>query len=266
MRSVERQGLLVAALVMIFDSATQSIYLHTHDTAHYYAGFYSNDTAYVDHWSEKKSKADIAKTIRQQYGRLKDLYAQMKETSPRTKIFVVGYPQFVTDLTSFCSYGTVISTSERKMMIEAVSYLNSVIRAAASAADVTYIDIEDSLYRNTTHVSDHRLCGKGESYVTRPDSLGTLAELQELFHPNAKGHFAIYSKINEALGGHKLSDAGVCNETIVCPRGDFGEPELPQFFAPAVSMYQRVIQSVDFFGEGVRKLSNGVSIVLEKTS
>lgn len=190
-----------------------------------------------------KAKAEIAQTIRQQYQPLKKLYEDIQQASPSTRVFVLGYPQFITNLGNFCSLTGAVSQEERRMMVEAVSYLNQVVKTAANNAGVTYVDIEDSLYRNGIF-SDHRLCGQGEDYITGPDDYKVRAEIQELFHPNKDGHWAIYSKIHAALGGQKLNEAHVCNETIVCPISTPRTSEVPEYFRPSLSLYDYTMQAV----------------------
>lgn len=83
--------------------------------------------------------------IDSQFNNFKDVYNQLKEASPTSKIYVVGYPQFITSTLNYCGPNTPLNAIERKIMTEGVTYMNQVIKAAASEADVNYIDIEDSM-------------------------------------------------------------------------------------------------------------------------
>ena len=167
--------------------------------SNYYSCLYS---------STESGKAAIGQGIANQYYRLNDLFARIKKISPDTKIYAVGYPQFVDDKSAVCALNVPISQSERKMINESVAYLNQVIKAAAIYSDVKFIDIENSL-------DGHKLCEKGTAYVTGLALARQIAfdstvinhsELQESFHPNRNGHKLMADAIDKKLSSQSLMD------------------------------------------------------------
>lgn len=126
-------------------------------------------------------RSGLGMQLRNQYDNLTTLYNELRAVSAgRTKIYVLGYPQFMNgDESAACGANIVaLDKVERKMIHESVSYLNDIIKQSTKAAGVKYIDIENSL-------SGGRLCDDGQKYVTGFSA----GDWQESFHPNAKGHF-----------------------------------------------------------------------------
>lgn len=139
--------------------------------------------------------------IKEQFKNLTTLYQELHDTSPSTKIYVLGYPQVINgvagdiDCVGYSIGG--LDASERRAMAEGYSYINQVIEAAAKYVGVKYIYVEDAL-------NSHRICDgvSAEHYVTgftfgNPSS--TSNERQESFHPNAKGNQAIMDKVKSRL-------------------------------------------------------------------
>lgn len=158
--------------------------------------------------STQPGRAAIGQGIASQYYELMALFSRIRELSPDTRIYIVGYPQFIDGASFFCAPNVPISQNERIMINESVTYLNRVIEAAAINSGVRYIDIEHSL-------TGHKLCEKGEAYVTglalaRKIGFGSTmigsSEEQESFHPNKNGHALIAKAINDALRSQSLID------------------------------------------------------------
>lgn len=173
----------------------------------------------------------LAKEIRDQYDNLLSLYKELFKASGSTaKIYVLGYPNFVNgDPDASCDLNIgALNAEERELFKNGVTYLNNVIRQAAAAAGVKYIDIENSL-------NGHRLCDIGNKYVTGvTDFTNFSSNRQESFHPNSKGNFEIAMSVWDALGHANLDNF------IVCPNGDINCPDAgatkeaivtPQYFA-----------------------------------
>ena len=204
--------------------------------------------------NSEKGRAQLAKEIKSLYPKLKHTYEKIKTNS--TKVYVLGYPQFVSRQFNNCGINVALSPNERVMINEAVAYANKVIKAAANDSGVKYVDIEDSL-------SGHSLCDFGESYVTGVSGYGISTEQQEMFHPNAKGHGAIFEKIKEGLGSQDLQDSTNCNAIIACPTGQtVGEPTVPEYFAPSLSLYDQAFKAYDMVKNTVQStVSGGVTVV-----
>lgn len=185
-------------------------------------------------------KTGLRDVILDQYGKLTRLYTDLYNASGKqAKIYVLGYPQFISDAEMFSCTGIAsINYEERQMIHNGVSYLNQVIKTAAAATGVKYIDIENSL-------TEHRLCDSGTAYVTpvvgKP--IGINNEGDESFHPNAKGHFEIAMTVWDKVNHESLLDYDICPNTTenACPDTSATKESIvtPSYFgtAPATNTH-----------------------------
>lgn len=170
-------------------------------------------------------------TIQSQYVALKELYEAIHDESPKTKIYVVGYPQFVTGRDVVCAANVGLDEAERRLVREGVVMMNDVIEAAANAAGVKYIDIESSL-------GDAVLCGEAKTeYVTGIAVNGSWGQISnkdfysnESFHPDAMGHYVMARTVQSMLSGKSFLDYSYCHGSATsCPK-DSPSPPLTKFF------------------------------------
>jgi lysophospholipase L1-like esterase len=193
-----------------------------------------------DYATNDKELSMVASDIGDQYDRLKELYKQLHDASPTTKIYVVGYPQFVSDRQDKCALNVLLDQQERAYVRQATSYLNAVIKAAANSEGLTYVDIEDSLGSGD---GEHTLCGKSKAYVTGANLDCTEGKLvflknftsndcQEAYHPTAEGHKMIADMIGEKIG-NLLTYNSCGNDRIVCPILS-PNPDVPAYFTNAI--------------------------------
>lgn len=175
-------------------------------------------------YTKTSERQKIKREILDQFEHLKSFYNEIKSvTNDKTKIYVLGYPQFINgDPSASCSGTLTLSPREREMITNSVSYLNSVISHAAKAAGVKYIDMENAF-------GDHWLCGSKprhfnpllliEEAISRyPDSQLPPVERQESFHPNAKGHEDMARAFKQQLGGINPLDYKICADgSNSCP-------------------------------------------------
>lgn len=149
-------------------------------------GFFADDTC-----GYAVEDSDLEKilydTIDTQYGYTKMLLTAIRSASPQTRVVVVGYPSFVSEThAGFCTdQVAALNAKERKMMNKAVNYMNSMLRRISRVENVTFVDVEESLYGG-------RLC-EGGRYMTGMADLGfdkalVTREHNEMFHPNSAGH------------------------------------------------------------------------------
>lgn len=195
------------------------------------------------HYAGDKSLKSSGAKIDSMYVSLRDMYIALKQASPETKIYAVGYPQFISTALYFCMSTPVLDSSERTMIKNGVSYLNNVIKAAASAANIYYIDIENSL-------GDHKLCEP--SLLSKPYVNGLLTaiflEEAESFHPDHNGHHLIADQISKGLKNQSLLDFNKCenNYIIYCPRSSSAQkPKIPNYFNPQ-SAFDRITKATNF--------------------
>lgn len=159
-------------------------------------------------------RGHLGKAIKNQFETIKRTVSDIQRASPNTKIFVLGYPEFIYGGTAVCGLNVgMIDSAERTMITKSIEYLNDVISAAARATGVVYIDIQDSL-------AGGRMCELG-GYVTgvMDAKFGNTSQSSS-FHPNAKGHAKIALRIKEVLEGSSLltyAYAQQSNTSITAP-------------------------------------------------
>lgn len=137
-------------------------------------------------------QAVLAQSIQSQYNYTLMLLRMIREYSPETSVYVVGYPSFISESPiADCLNSGVLDEDERMMIHTGVTTMNAMLAAAAESSGVSYIDIQDSL-------NGGRLC-EGSEYVTGVGDLGVEKlinnDTRESFHPNASGHMKIASRI-----------------------------------------------------------------------
>lgn len=188
------------------------------------------------------AREQVGQGIMNNFSKLTALYRELREASPESIIYAIGYPQFIKDAASPCLLnGAFVSQSERHFISEAVKQMNAVIQNAAVAQGVQYIDIEDSLVGG-------RLCeGVTKNYVTGVRSQFYQSIYNEdlrtfLYHPNADGHQKIADRIRIEIG-----------------EGIFSEPEIPDD-VPDIE-YTEYFKSSETYGYYVQSAGNIIKAV-----
>lgn len=124
-----------------------------------------------------EGKKQLGEVIHGNYEKQVELFTQLKQASPGTDLYAVGYPKFISDTSMFCwQIADTLSQPERQMINEAVSYVNATIRQAALKAGIKYIDIEDSLLS-----AGGELCGKNDM-ITDPIDRARAGVLTQLLY------------------------------------------------------------------------------------
>ena len=190
---------------------------------------------------QAESKKMAATEIANLRGKLKDLYTEIYRVSPNSKLYVVGYPQFIKNPEVCTNINTLVNSVEREFMGQSVTYLNQIIRSAAVAVGAKYLDIEASF-------GEAALCGdEAEKAVTglaRGDDftkefVGDKIEVdfaQESFHPNPKGHQLIANNIISTIP-NLLSHAPCDNPLATrCTSSMEPAPPIPDYFSPSTEL------------------------------
>lgn len=171
----------------------------------------------------------LANDIKQQYDHIRSLIRTLKQASPDTVVYYVGYPQFIASSDASCGGFVRLSKDERAVFRDAVTYLNSIIKAAAQSEGAVYVDIEDSL-------GDHKLCDKQDAYVNGfnadcGDSVfvrffAGKDDCQEAFHPKPEGYELMAKAIDYQMSHADTQTCGgnVCKVEI--PLSDVSMPEV----------------------------------------
>lgn len=134
--------------------------------------------------------------IYNQYGMTKLLIKKLKEASSKSKIYIIGYPQFVSNRSAVCGISAgLMNTAEREFTHEMVKKMNGVLWRAATDSGVPFVDIEDVL-------DGGKLC-EPKHYMTGVDEIplaGFKIYEQNAFHPNPSGHKKIAKRIYDKIG------------------------------------------------------------------
>lgn len=148
----------------------------------------------------KALKTKTLSSIYNIYDDLVALYTELHNASPGTRLFVTGYPSFISDDDKAkCPANASFNREERVFIKQSLVYLNDVIEAAAKKAGVTYIDIENS-------IAGHEMCRTNKSSPNYMNGIlyGNDIEVanlkviaQETFHPKAIGYEAIAKHIDQ---------------------------------------------------------------------
>lgn len=171
--------------------------------------------------------------IRSQFEAIKKTVNDIRRVSPLTKVYLIGYPEFMYGGMAVCGLNAgILDSNERTMIVKSIEYLNDVIEAAARASGAMYIDIQNSL-------AGGRICELG-GYVTGVVDVRFSGVSQSAtFHPNARGHVKIANAIESSLKG-----ANLLTYPYAKLRNLSTTPPAPiEYFADAMKMLgSRVIQ------------------------
>ena len=200
-------------------------------------------------WVSDAKRPLVANEIKELFPRLADMYHSLKQASPGSKIYAIGYPSIINP-TGQCElpFNLLLSGAEKRLIFESVRYLNQVIAAAAYKAGVKYIDVEASFGNKT-------LCGSHEvramNGIRWGEEFGSLTEWlpgsgvigSESLHPNALGHTYIAAAIRQAVPDVLGYD--VCNGQESCEQTGVVAPQPPDYWQfSSDSQYSLLINRV----------------------
>lgn len=164
------------------------------DIINYCAGLDAREFLMLDPTCGYAIKGDILNTILNesivsQRKLVEKMLEKIKEVSPTTKIYVIGYPKFLAKSVFWCTVNQgLLNQREMDMVNDSVESLNASLKSAAEQENAVFIGVEDSL-------AGGRLC-EGSKYVTGVLTVwADMNRSQEMFHPNAAGHRMIANAI-----------------------------------------------------------------------
>ena len=210
-------------------------------------------------WAKVKNRSRLKNDLKGQFDRLKSLYEELKAaTNNRAKIYVLGYPQFINGAPGAPCVSTFnLNPREREMITNSVMYYNSVIRQAAKAAGVKYVDIENAF-------GNHWLCGDKDNHVTAITNIfgANGNERQESFHPNSRGHADIARAFRNELGGTNPIDYKICKDgRISCPDTNATKDKIPDIPYFKMTDEQEDVKFIHYqlsTGQAVKKQSENL--------
>lgn len=181
--------------------------------------------------------------IKALYKKLVATYTQLREASPTTRFYVVGYPDVISDDT-ICAPNVRLNTEERYFAKQVVAYLDTVIKSATETVGFTYLDIKDSLAGN--RLCDMSFDGKSVQGLVLGDDQGPTFEIfnntiepkiigNESFHPTNVGHQMIAGTIETKLGTDTILNHNPCapQQTLLCS-ATISSIDIPAYFQPNI--------------------------------
>jgi len=188
-----------------------------------------------DYVNNVEFRSRAGNDIKNQFTNITRTISTIRIVSPETKIYLLGYPQFIYNGTAICGLNVgATDSAERLLITEAVKYMNQVVRAAADASGVVYIDIENSL-------DGGRMCESG-GYVTGVSDVNlSPPRFASTFHPNALGHQKIADAIVSQVGSDTILTYN--HTTPVDPTRIAPAPT--SYFAGAMQSYDKNVERRD---------------------
>jgi hypothetical protein len=185
--------------------------------------------------------SNIAIGIMRLKPKLIETYNSIQESSPQSRVYVHGYPVFVSDRVGettdlieggTCRFNVRLDYKERRLVVEGVKYMNKVIQAAAKEAGVVYVDIEDILdgvnLCSGAELSDYAVNGvtAGNDVdfklcIFRTGCLG-----KEMFHPNPKAHARYAERVLRNTQNFTKNMPEPSPATVPVPESFFGNKAL----------------------------------------
>jgi len=135
----------------------------------------------------------LVDSIDNEYTKLSTDFSTIKSVSKSTaKIYAVGYPQVVDPSGGSCASNVRLNAEEISLANQLVAHLNYVVKQAATAAGVQYVDVSGAF-------SGHELCDLGTNNLAM-NGLTLGQEVHhivgaESYHPNQLGQYYLKQQI-----------------------------------------------------------------------
>jgi hypothetical protein len=174
-------------------------------------------------YESAEQKNAILKELKSQFPNLVKTYTDLREASPNTRVYVVGYPKLVQP-GGDCALNVHLSSAELLLADEIVEDLNTVVKRAAQGAGVFYVDASNSfLGHKLCEDKSWNLAVNGLTYgEDKPWSFGPISNAT--YHPNKLGHQLFKSTI--------LSQTDNLTEPMPAPDSSVSVAEMPSRLNP----------------------------------
>jgi len=155
------------------------------------------------------------------YPKILETIRSIKEVSPQSRLILVGYPNII-DASSEarCSLllSTLLNQEERIFIRETIHYLNQIVKTAASAQSIAFVDTEQSF-------AGKELCGRFSEAAMNSIRLGDdMAPVKQLpkayvfgaesFHPTPMGHQLVSDTVIETYP----EPSAILHCTVACEK------------------------------------------------
>ncbi len=188
-----------------------------------------------------QGREKMALEVQGVYGKLVDTYKKIHVDSPNSKIYAIGYPQIINPDGMCLGTASFLDSTERQFVYEGIRYLNRVVAAAAKAAGVKYVDIENSYGQNVICGLDAltavNLIRLGDDIIDPFKDVPFVNMVtgnvigNESFHPTPVGHQLDALSIANSVP-NILTDDYCGNGMVVCPDDSVVAPEPSLYWLP----------------------------------
>lgn len=240
--------------------------------------------------TNEDKRGDFAVRIASQYAKLKKLYEEIaNKTNKQTKIYVIGYPQFLDANSNSCGKNVWFNPDERRLVQKSIEYTNQIIKAATKAAGAYYVDAEDALegYTLCSDIPQSQMAVNGitlgnDKYdipwfmeragdqlvrIISSNILRTTLDLgigNESFHPNQNGHELLKKEILAKTHGSPV-DFKVCDNPTekICPNSNNAVPLPDGYFGPQAATFVDCMNKYECLDGVVEQFKNIATINTE---
>lgn len=155
------------------------------------------DTCYDSY----EDRLELALLIGRKFNVLTQMYQELKSKSPASRIYVIGYPQIVSESGS-CGLNVRLNQKEREFAVGLTHYLNAVIKAATENTGIQYVDIEDTLAGKELCSSEPQNTIAVNGITAGNDRFHVIGA--ESFHPNQTAHSLLATAVMQLTNGLTL--------------------------------------------------------------
>lgn len=147
-----------------------------------------------------QERKQMVENINSVFDKLTDTYTQLRQASPETRIYAIGYPQ-IAKVDGNCGANVHLNATEIQLAHDLIAYLDTIIQRAAAKAGVVYVDTQNALV-------GERLCeGHGSGIAVNGATVGDDVGFgfgflkvkvigNESFHPTVNGHKLLAAAIS----------------------------------------------------------------------
>lgn len=139
-------------------------------------------------------RAGILKEITSQFDRLVETYQAIKDASPFSRIYVMGYPQ-IAKKDGECALNVLLSPNELATAEAIINDINAMVELAAQKTGAYYIDVTDAFYgkrlcedKSSVLAMNGVTAGRDVKLTIPYTGIGARVIGKESYHPNKQGH------------------------------------------------------------------------------
>ncbi|MCA9328752.1 hypothetical protein KC959_03200 [Candidatus Saccharibacteria bacterium] len=187
--------------------------------------------------TSEDARSEVAVEMIAEKRNLVGTYKDLKVAAPETRIYALGYPQFIQASIEACGNNVHLSPDEVAFVSSATQYFNLIIKSAAQEAGVTYVDVEDILVnRNLCSGADQASMAVNGVTLGNDIALSTVDSGlfqhglcvfrkcigSETYHPNSQGHELYRARVLSATDNLQTTNPIPTSSGVPMPSSYWG--------------------------------------------